>query len=662
MEAIEHYDKALLLNNQYLEAWLNKAVLLEDLRDYESAKACYLEAIKINIPHRDVWLNYSKLLADTNQNDDALEAIEKAIALDKGYVQAHNNKIFILNKLFRPHDALLAAEEALAINSSFAEVWVNRGIALRLLKRYDEAIASYQKALGIKPDYAEAWSNQGTVFSDLKRYDEAIASYQKALSIKPDYAEAWSNQGTVFSDLKRYDEAIASYQKALSIKPDYDFLEGMLLHLNISICDWTNYQDEVSRLLEKIKLEKRVISPFTLLATTDDESAHLDAAKIWTNKKIEFISVSPPKEKVTHKKIRIGYFSADFRNHPVAHLAAGLFKEHDRNRFEIYAFAFGPSDDDQMRLRLKSTFDKFIELSCASTQQIVDLARNLEIDIAVDLTGHTEHSRVEIFAKGIAPIQINFLGYPGTMGASCYDYIIADSILIPESQQKYYSEKVIYMRNTYQPNDRARLISKRNFSRAELGLPDKGFVFGCFNNNFKITPTMFAIWMRLLSRVEGSVLWLFEDNPMAASNLRKHAAENNISPERLVFARRMELSEHLARLRFMDLFLDTLPYNAHTTASDALWCGVPVLTCLGNSFAGRVAASLITSIGAPELITYSLEEYESRAYELATDANLLGSVVSKISQNRLKCPLFDTKAYALELESLYESIHRNYSM
>ena len=414
--------------------------------------------------------------------------------------------------------------------------------------------------------------------------------------------------------------------------------------------------------MEKIKLEKRVISPFTLLATTDDESAHLDAAKIWTNKKIEFISVSPPKEKVTHKKIRIGYFSADFRNHPVAHLAAGLFKEHDRNRFEIYAFAFGPSDDDQMRLRLKSTFDKFIELSCASTQQIVDLARNLEIDIAVDLTGHTEHSRVEIFAKGIAPIQINFLGYPGTMGASCYDYIIADSILIPESQQKYYSEKVIYMRNTYQPNDRARLISKRNFSRAELGLPDKGFVFGCFNNNFKITPTMFAIWMRLLSRVEGSVLWLFEDNPMAASNLRKHAAENNISPERLVFARRMELSEHLARLRFMDLFLDTLPYNAHTTASDALWCGVPVLTCLGNSFAGRVAASLITSIGAPELITYSLEEYESRAYELATDANLLGSVVSKISQNRLKCPLFDTKAYALELESLYESIHRNYSM
>ncbi|WP_240553784.1 tetratricopeptide repeat protein [Polynucleobacter campilacus] len=692
-EAIEHYDKALAINDQYLEAYLNKGILFEELRDFESAKACYMQAIKINPLHRDVWLNYSKLLTEQNQNIVALEAIDKAIAIDRQYANAHSNKAFILNKLERPHDALSAAEEALRLNPLFAEAWVNRGISLRVLKssdeaiasyqkalsikpdyaeawsnqgavlaelkRFDEAIASYQKALSIKPDYAEAWSNQGAVLAELKRFDEAIASYQKSLSIKPDYAEAWSNQGAVLAELKRFDEAIASYQKALSIKPDYDFLEGMLAHLNILACDWKCYQERVNSLLKKVKNGKKVVSPFTLLAISDDESAHLEAAKIWANKKIQLLSYLPSKQKTTQrKKIRIGYFSADFRNHPVAHLAAGLFEAHDKERFETYAFSFGPSGEDAMRLRLKNAFDDFIDVRGKTDQEIVDLARDLEIDIALDLTGHTEHNRIEVFAKRVAPIQINYLGYPGTMGASCYDYIIADSTLIPDSQQKYYSEKVIYMANTYQPNDRARPISSREFSRAELGLPEAGFVFGCFNNNFKITPSIFAIWMQLLTKINGSVLWLFEDNPLAVENLRKHASEHGISPDRLVFAQRMELSEHLARLRFMNLFLDTLPYNAHTTASDALWCGVPVLTCLGKSFAGRVAASLLDSIGVPELITHSLEEYESRALELAADKKLLDSIKDKLILSRLKCPLFDTKAYTLELESVYESLQQ----
>jgi hypothetical protein len=398
-----------------------------------------------------------------------------------------------------------------------------------------------------------------------------------------------------------------------------------------------------------------------MLAVSEDEAAHLKAAEIWTQKKTEFIQAAPLNSKTVRKgKIRIGYFSADFRNHPVANLAAGLFEAHDQERYETYAFSYGPAGEDAMRQRLKSAFHQFIDVTKKTTDQIVELARNLDLDIAVDLTGHTEHNRIEIFAHRVAPAQINYLGYPGTMGAPFYDYIIADPVLIPKEQQKYYSEKIIYLPDTYQPNDRAREIANRQFTRAELGLPEVGFVFACFNNNFKITPAIFEIWMRLLAKVEGSVLWLFEDNSRLAKNLQSQALKCGINPDRLIFAKRMILSEHLARHRLIDLFLDTAPYNAHTTASDALWCGVPLLTYSGKSFASRVASSLLKAIDLEELVATSLSEYESKALKLATEPALLQALKEKLARNRMTCKLFDTADYARNLEAVYEDVYSRY--
>jgi predicted O-linked N-acetylglucosamine transferase (SPINDLY family) len=355
----------------------------------------------------------------------------------------------------------------------------------------------------------------------------------------------------------------------------------------------------------------------------------------------------------------VGYFSADFKNHPVAFLIAELFEIHDRSQFETYAFSLAEGADE-MRGRLHKAFDHFIDAEARSDVEIAQVARDLGIDIAVDLSGFTQDSRTGIFAHRAAPIQVNYLGYPGTMGADYIDYIIADKTLIPPQSQQFYSEKIVYLPNSYQVNDRGRLISVRQFTRTELGLPENGFVFCCFNNNFKILPATFDGWMRILKSVKGSVLWLFQDNPRAVDNLRCEALNRGVEASRLIFAERMPLAEHLARHRQADLFLDTLPYNAHTTTSDALWTGLPVLTLMGESFASRVAASLLNAIGLPELITSSQEEYEALAIELALNPKKLADTKLKLANNRLTAPLFDTPLFAKNLEAAYIEIYKKY--
>jgi predicted O-linked N-acetylglucosamine transferase (SPINDLY family) len=428
----------------------------------------------------------------------------------------------------------------------------------------------------------------------------------------------------------------------------------------MKICGWSGLEGFIEVLSKQVIANEKVIQPFPLLALNDDSMLHKKSSQICIQSKYPFSgALGSITKRTKNPKIRIGYFSADFKNHPVAFLIAHLFETHDRSRFETYAFSLIEAKDE-MRGRLIKAFDYFMNVEAQSDVQIAQLARSLNIDIAIDLTGFTHDSRTGIFSYRAAPIQVNYLGYPGTLGADYMDYIIADKTLIPSESHACYSEKIVYLPNSYQVNDRQRIISDKQFTRQELDLPEAGFVFCCFNNNYKILPATFASWMRILKNVEDSVLWLLQDNPWVAENLKREAMNHGVEASRLIFAGRMPPSEHMARHRQADLFLDTSPYNAHTTASDALWAGLPVLTLMGQSFASRVAASLLNAIGLPELITNTQEEYEALAIELALNPKKLAGIKLKLANNRLTTPLFDTPLFTKNLEAAYIKMYEQY--
>ena len=563
-------------------------------------------------------------------------------------------------KLKKYSEARVAAQKAISVESDNSEAYLNLGLIELDLKNFESAIKFFDKALSLKPDYAEAYSNKGATLNELKRYDEAIAHYDKAISLKPDYHKAWSNKGNTLRELKRYQEAIAHYDKALTLKPDIDWVSGDLLHTKMKICSWSGLSESLEDIFKKVMASEKVVAPFSLLALNDDALLHKKCSEIYIQSRYPFNPVSEPiLKRPQSQKIRVGYFSADFKNHPVAYLISELFELHDRSQFEIYGFSLVKAVDEMSR-RFQLAFDHFIESQGMSDIEIAQSSRDLNIDIAVDLTGFTQDARTGIFSYRPAPIQVNYLGFPGTMGADYIDYIIADKTLIPLDAQSSYTEKVAYLPNSYQANDRKRLISDRQFTRAELGLPENACIFACFNNNYKITPLVFDSWVKILSLVEGSVLWLLADNPTAKNNLIKEATARGLDSCRLIFAERMPLPEHLARHRQADLFLDTLPYNAHTTCSDALWAGLPVLTLMGSTFPGRVGASLLKAIDLPELITNTQEEYEAMAIELAINPQKLRDIKLKLARNRLTTPLFDTPLFTKNLETIYTKMMERY--
>jgi predicted O-linked N-acetylglucosamine transferase (SPINDLY family) len=660
-EAIAHYDKALSLKTDYHEAWTSKGVALHELKYYDEAIAHYDKALSIKSDYHGAWTSKGVTLHELKQFDEAIAHYDKALSLKTDYHEAWTSKGVALHELKRYDGAIVHFDKALSLKPDYAEAWSNKGVTLHELKQFDEAIAHYEKAFSLKLDYHEAWTNKGVTLHELKCYDEAIAHFDRALSLKPDYAEAWSNKGVTLHELKQFDEAIAHYEKAFNLKPDIDWIYGDLLHTKMKVCSWRGLSDFLENIYKKMMANETVSQPFSLLALNDDALLHKKASKIYVQDKYPWNPAlgSIPKHP-KKQKIRLGYFSADFHNHATGYLIAELFELHDKSEFELVAFSFGPIANDEMRQRLERPFDQFIEVGYKSDMEIAQLSRDLNIDIAVDLKGFTTDSRTGIFANHAAPIQVNYLGYPGTMGADYMDYIIADRTLIPQESQPFYLEKVVYLPNSYQVNDRKRLISDRQFTRQELGLPENGFVFCCFNNNYKILPATFDGWMRILKAVEGSVLWLLQDNSWAVENLKKEAQKQGIDAQRLVFADRERLSEHLARHRQGNLFLDTFPCNAHTTTSDALWVGLPVLTLMGQSFASRVAASLLDAIGLPELITSTQEEYEALAIELALNPTKLADIKLKLANNRLTSPLFDTPLFTKNLETAYIKMVERY--
>jgi predicted O-linked N-acetylglucosamine transferase (SPINDLY family) len=661
-EACDSYSRAIILNPNDALAYYNRGSVLRSLKQPEEALASYNRAIAVKPDFAEAHCNSGILFMELKQWDAALASINRGIEIEPRFFQAYYNRGVLLQRRKQSDEALASYADAIEINPRYAEAYCSRGVLLTELGQWDTALESLDRAVTLEPGFAEAYCNRGNLYAELSRHEAALADFDKAIALKSDYADAFYNRANSLVHMKQFAAAITSYDQAFALKPDMDFLLGMRRHAKMNICDWNDLESDVRGLTAGIEAGESVSPPFPILGLLDLEPLNRRAAEIWVREKHPMNPVLPaiPKHPARNK-IRIGYFSADFYDHPVAVLMAELFETHDRSKHDVTAFSFGPHFQGGMRKRLEKAFDLFVDVRAKSNKEISLLARSLSIDIAVDLGGFTGNSRTGIFAMRAAPIQINYLGYPGTMGADYMDYLIGDRTVVPEEHQGHYTEKIVYLPNCYLPNDSARTIADTVFTREELGLPPTGFVFCCFNNNYKITPSTFESWMRILSRVESSVLWLSQNNPTAASNLRREASRRGINPERLIFASRMSsLPEHLARHRAAGLFLDTRPYNAHATAIDALWAGLPVLTCIGEAFACRVAASLLKSIGLPELIAPTTERYEDLAVRLAANPQSLAEIKRKLADNRLRAPLFDSASFTKDLETAYRMIHERY--
>ena len=659
-ESLSHYKVATQLMPDNPDVWINYGKSLRELKYFDDALMVYEKAISLNQTDAEAWNNKGVTLNALKRFDEAIACFDKALGLHSDYAEAWFNRGFTLQDLKLNNDAIASYERALALKPDYAEAWNNKAIVLQDLKLNNEAIASYERALALKPDYAEAWGNKGAALNQLKYFDEAISHYDKAISLDPNNAKAWYNKGIALNEFKNFEGAIAHYDKALNLDPNMSWANGDLIHAKMKICNWSDFDLLQNKIIKRVFLGEKAIAPFALLALINDAACIKKSAETYSQDKFPFNNVlGPILNSPKREKIRIGYFSADFRDHAVSMLAAELFELHDKNQFEVIAFSFGVDDKSPMRLRLMEAFSQFIDVSDKSDLEIAKLARELQIDIAIDLGGYTAETRTGIFAYRAAPIQVSYLGYLGTMNVEYIDYIFADKTTIPEELQSYYSEKIVYL-PSYQVNDRKRKISDRVFTKNELGLPEKGFIFCCFNNNYKILPATFDGWMRILNAVEGSVLFLYSDNKLAEENLKQEAESRGVDSSRLVFGKRIPTDEYLSRYRSCDLFLDTFPYNAGTTASDALWAGLPVLTLTGESFASRMAASLLNAIGIPELITNTQEEYESLAITLAKNPHKLELIKRKLADGHLNSLLFDSPRCAQNIESVYKKMYERY--
>lgn len=554
----------------------------------------------------------------------------------------------------------------------------NLSVVLKALGRFEEAIDQSRRAIALNPDYAEAHNNLGLALSACGRPHEALCELSLAISLKPDFGDAYANLGDVLQRLDRLDEALGACRSAVELRAMEQWNQRRLA------CDWEGLADEEARLLEVSARHSVPLHPGQALNMASTPEDQLRLARRWAGlagagagrlcepgKARGGTSGQAPEKRTRAKRrpatgapairtpdrrdrpIRLGYLSSDYHDHATAYLIAELIERHDRSRFTVAAYSFGAIHTGEMRRRLMRAFDSFADLRHASHETIARRIYEDGTDILLDLKGYTTDARPQIAAWRPAPVQVSFLGYPGTMGAGFIDYIIGDAVVTPMDQQPFFAEKIVQLPHCYQPNDTRRQIAPRTPGRADCGLPETGFVFCSFNQNYKLTPVVFDIWMLLLKAAPDAVLWLRESFPESRENLRREAAARGVDPRRLVFALKAPLAEHLARHRLADLFLDTLPINAHTTASDALWAGLPVLTCAGPTFAGRVAASLLHAVGLPELATGSLEEYEAAALRLVRQPEVLAGLRARLEDGKAKAPLFDTERYTRHLEAAF---------
>ncbi len=655
--AIASFDCALALEPENPRAWNNRGNALFALARYEEARASYERTLALRADSAEVLFNLGNACLELRRPDEALASFDRALAQNTDYVEAFNNRGSALCLLARHEDALKDFDRALSLRPGYLAALKNRACVLRDLRRPAEALAQYDAAFGAQPQDAAVLCDRGNALLDLGRVEEALESYANALGMNPQLTEPRYNRGVALAGLGRHAEAADEFARVIETQPDFAFARGELLHSRLHSCDWRGYSASIRGIVEATGRGLPASTPFAFLSASGEHREQLACAIIYGRHKIPApLTALCARERYSHEKFRIAYLSADFHDHATAHLATELFERHDATRFETYALSFGPARGDKVRARLERAFSRFIDVRNRSDRETAHLIRQLEIDVAVDLKGYTRDSRPRILAHRPAPVQVSYLGYPGSMGVDFIDYVIADRFVITESEAAFYTEKIAWLPRCYQPNDSQRPIAATSVSRAEAGLPDPGFVFCSFGAAYKIAAPVFDCWMRLLTHVPGSVLWLLKCSESAAGNLRQAARDRGVNPARLVFAPRVRLEEHLARHRLADLFLDTLPVNAHTTASDALWAGLPVVTQAGRAFAGRVAGSLLRAVGLPDLVTHTLAEYEALALDLARDPRRLAATRARLARNRLNDYLFDTDRLRRDIERAFAAM------
>ena len=653
-EAITFFNKAIKINPSRPDLYNNLSIALFQEKKFKEAIISWDNAIKIKPDYAEAFFNKGNVYSIIKDYKNSIKNFEEAIKIKKNYKEAFSN----LGNVYVEMKDYERALEKFNLSTQISPInpieYNNIGNIYFELKNFKKALENFDKALNIDRNFALSYYNKAKTFKEINNNEKAVINYEKAILLNKNFSEAYKNLGNVYLDLKILDKSIYNHQKALKINPNISFLEGTILQSKCGVCDWENFSENKNLLEKNILSGKKSSNPFSTLLIYDSPHLHKKSSKIFFESEYNRDSFKEIlKELPSNKKVHIGYYSSDFHNHATMYLMANLFEMHDKSKFQTHAFSFGQDDNSEIRNRVSKTFDKFLDVRLKTDEQIVDMSRELKIDIAVDLKGFTLNNRFGIFVKRCAPIQISYLGYPGTMASNCIDYLVADRTLIPEENKKFYTEKIIYMPNTYQVNDPTLKVSKKKFERKELGLPDNGIVFCCFNQNYKILPDMFSIWIEIIKKVENSVLWLMSDNPISETNLKKKFIKNNISENRLIFASRMPHREHLSRLKLADIFLDTFPYNAHTTASDALRVGLPVVTLKGQSFASRVASSLLNSLDLNELITNSDIEYKKLAINIAENLSLLQEIKKKINNNISNKPLFDAKLFTQHLEKAY---------
>ena len=641
------------------EEIFNDARKLHISGNIHEAKKLYLKIIK---EYKDNFL-FQNLLGTVflqlKKYDEAIKHLDISIKLNPNFAESYANIGMAHAEQQRYQVAISNYNKAINLKKNFYNAYLNKGIALKNIQNYKEALKYFEFCIKINPGDSKIYNNLGNLFTNQKKYNKALKAYDKAISLQDGFAEAHGNRGEVNQQLHNYKQAIVDYEKALKLNNNLDYVQGKLLHAKMFANDWENFDEQIENLKAGIKNKKKIILPFPLLSLIDDPELHKMVAEQHSNNILKNLPISDKnkdKDKDKDKdKIKIGYFSARLHDSPTLHLMLDVFKNHNKSEFEIYGFSYGGIDDVWTK-KIKKYFDKFYDISKLSTKEILGTVHKNNLQIAVNLTGHTLNAKDDIFYYQMAPTQINYLGYPGTLGSKIYKYIIADKIVLPKQFEKNYSEEILYLPNCYQANQANRELSKKKFQRQDFNLPKNDFVFGCFNNNYKITPIIFSCWMKILRKSENSVLWLFLENNMGKKNLEKEAIKNGVDPKRIIFTGRIAGEDHLTRMAFIDLFLDTYPYNAHTTASEAIRMGVPVLTIMGQSFASRVASSLLKNVGLEELIVNNIDDYVKIALKIAGDRKKLQDLKNHLNKPDNTKKLFDSKNFTKDLEEIYKNV------
>ena len=658
--AIETYQHALSLKPDYVEGYNNMGVALKDKGKLDEAIEAFKKALSLNPDYVEAYTNMGNVLKDKGKIDEAIEAYNKALSLKPDYPEAYSNMGNALQVQGKLEESIEAYNKALSLKPDYTKVYINMGAALQGRGKLQEAIEAYKKALLLKPDYTEAYINIGIALHGQGKLKEALEACNKSISLNPYYAEAYNYMGVILQDQGDIATAINNFKQALKIRPEYEVARVNKLFNQACICDWTGVEED-RKLIPTIGISDQHIIPGMMTTFEDTPERQRVRAELYAKNTIKQKTIPmPPVPTRKPERLRIGYFSSDFRKHAVMYVMADIFDSHDRERFEIYGYSFGPNDNSELRKRIINSFDVFHDVKEMAYQDIALLARQDKIDIAIDINGYTKLCRPNIFAYRAAPIQIHFWGSGNTSGANFIDYVIAPDLGVPEKYKHHWCEPIIRLPFWCQARYKNNYISDHDITRKDMGLPERGFVFCSFNNNYKLSPIEFDIWMRLLNKVEDSVLWIYKSNKWVERNLQKEALKRGVAKDRLVFAEKVPHPEHLARQKLADVLVDTFNSNAGVTAGDALWVGLPLVTKLGKGYSARAGGYMLASIEMPELITKTEQEYEALLLDLATNPQRLSAIKEKLVANRLSTPLFNSELFTKHLENGYHQAYQRY--